>query len=306
MRGPVSAVATGLTGPSRPNPPAATGVRPALYDRMPVVLPPEARDSWLDPTNDDIKGLQIAVSPCEGVRLPPIEHAEVVPLEVETVAALAGTIDLRYRGLVVLGAGSGVRISEALGLTVDRIDFLRGAVTINRQLLRGSGGSPVFGPVKDRKNRARTIPVGSVVLDAFAEHLARYGPGPEGLVFSTMLHCPVAHSTWSKIWQTAALPLGIPKGDGFHQLRHFYASILIGAGCTVKEVQERLGHTSAAMTLDVYSHLWPSDEDRTRSVTIRSCRGCPSPQVGAKWAQGRPESERCWSKGCNQGYRPCL
>jgi integrase len=35
----------------------------------------------------------------------------------------------------------------------------------------------------------------------------------------------------------------------------------------VKEVQERLGHASASMTLDVYSHLWPSDEDQTRAVT---------------------------------------
>jgi integrase len=49
-------------------------------------------------------------------------------------------------------------------------------------------------------------------------------------------------------------------------LRHFYASALIRAGLSVKEVQKRLGHESAKTTLDTYAHLWPSDEDRTRSA----------------------------------------
>jgi integrase len=60
---------------------------------------------------------------------------------------------------------------------------------------------------------------------------------------------------------------GLDVAGGVHALRHFYASTLISAGCTVKEVQERLGHRSASMTLDVYSHLWPSDGERTRTVT---------------------------------------
>jgi integrase len=211
----------------------------------------------------------IISSPCDGVRLSSVQPPPVVPLEPATVAALVETIDPRYRALILLGAGSGIRISEALGLTVDRVDFLRRHITINRQLVRGGkrGGKATFGPVKDQRNRPRTIPVGQVVLDALAEHLAIYGTGPEGLLFSTVYGSAVGHSTWGKIWRTAADPLGIAKGEGFHQLRHFYASTLIAAGCSVKEVQERLGHTSAAMTLDVYSHLWPSDDDRTRTVT---------------------------------------
>jgi integrase len=60
--------------------------------------------------------------------------------------------------------------------------------------------------------------------------------------------------------------LGIPADDGFHTLRHFYASALIRAGESVKVVQQRLGHASATMTLDVYSHLWPEDEDNTRAA----------------------------------------
>jgi len=51
-----------------------------------------------------------------------------------------------------------------------------------------------------------------------------------------------------------------------HGLRHFYASALIYGGASVKQVQERLGHASAVITLETYSHLWPGDDDRTRDV----------------------------------------
>jgi integrase len=52
----------------------------------------------------------------------------------------------------------------------------------------------------------------------------------------------------------------------FHDLRHYYASVFISAGCSVKAVQSALGHKNAAETLDIYSHLLPADEDRTRAA----------------------------------------
>ena len=51
-----------------------------------------------------------------------------------------------------------------------------------------------------------------------------------------------------------------------HALRHYYASLLIRYGESVKTVQVRLGHASAAETLDTYSHLWPDSDDRTRAA----------------------------------------
>jgi integrase len=51
-----------------------------------------------------------------------------------------------------------------------------------------------------------------------------------------------------------------------HDLRHFYASGLIAAGCDVVTVQRALGHSSAAITLTTYSHLWPDANDRTRKA----------------------------------------
>ncbi len=51
-----------------------------------------------------------------------------------------------------------------------------------------------------------------------------------------------------------------------HHLRHFYASGLIAAGCDVVTVQRALGHQTATVTLNTYSHLWPSAEDKTRAA----------------------------------------
>jgi len=51
-----------------------------------------------------------------------------------------------------------------------------------------------------------------------------------------------------------------------HDLRHFYASGLIAAGCDVVTVQRALGHSMPSITLNTYSHLWPTVEDRTRTA----------------------------------------
>lgn len=55
-------------------------------------------------------------------------------------------------------------------------------------------------------------------------------------------------------------------GVHLHDLRHFYASALVAAGCDVVTVQRALGHSSARITLNTYSHLWPTAEDRTRTA----------------------------------------
>lgn len=51
-----------------------------------------------------------------------------------------------------------------------------------------------------------------------------------------------------------------------HDLRHFYASGLIAAGCDVVTVQSALGHSQPSITLNIYSHLWPNANERTRGA----------------------------------------
>ncbi len=67
------------------------------------------------------------------------------------------------------------------------------------------------------------------------------------------------------VWRPATVAAGLAS-TGMHALRYAYASLLIAAGQSVKVVSDRLGHYNAAMTLNVYSHLFPADEDRTREA----------------------------------------
>lgn len=126
-----------------------------------------------------------------------------------------------------------------------------------------SGDPPDLSPVKDRRNRSRTVPLPDVVLTALVEHVRLYGTGPEGLLFTTPSKEPMRQTTFSDLWRRAAGPLGIPTGEGYHLLRHYYASVLIDGGESVTVVRDRLGHTSAQMTLDIYGHLWPENDDKT-------------------------------------------
>jgi integrase len=58
----------------------------------------------------------------------------------------------------------------------------------------------------------------------------------------------------------------LPAGFRYHDLRHFYASLLIASGADVRIVQARLRHASAKTTLDTYGHLWPDRDESTRDA----------------------------------------
>jgi integrase len=207
----------------------------------------------------------IARSPCREIKRTRPERSQVVPPSAETVEKLIEAVPDRYSALIVLGAGTGVRIGEALGVTADRIDWLRRALLVDRQLVGVKAGQPTFGPVKHTRNRPRTIPLPNTVLTALAEHVRVYGTGPEGLLFTNPAGLPVSSDLFSRVWRAAAGPLGFARREGFQQLRHFYASLLIRHGENVKVVAERLGDTPQ-MALNVYAHLWPGDDDRTRTA----------------------------------------
>lgn len=207
----------------------------------------------------------IPASPCVRIALPKGDRHEIVPLEVEVVGALAEAVPARYRALIVLAAGTGLRQGECFGLTVDRVDFLRRQVRVDRQLVGVRDGRPVWGPPKSEAG-FRTVPMPGVVIDAMSTHLAERGASVDGLVFTNSQGAPLRRSAFGAAWHRAGGRIGLPAGATFHDLRHFYASLLIAHGCSVKAVQKRLGHQSAMETLDTYSHLWPDGDDETRDA----------------------------------------
>jgi len=199
----------------------------------------------------------LSASPCHRVTLPRDDRPEVVIPTVEQITTLAAAVPSRYRALVVLLAGSGLRIGEALGLAVSDVDFLRRSVKVERQRLP----SGRIGPPKTAKS-ARTVPLGQVVIDELAAHLAAFPT--DGPLFTLAAGGPLGYRAWRVTWtgvgETVALDVDT------HALRHFYASALIAGGASVKVVHTRLGHASAVITLNTYGHLWPGDDDLTRDV----------------------------------------
>jgi Phage integrase family len=87
-------------------------------------------------------------------------------------------------------------------------------------------------------------------------------PAPPGLG-CPQLHRPAATGSAAKV---SHLPSNHSASRRTHDLRHYYASLLISRGLDVKVVQARLRHASAKTTLDTYGHLWPDSDDSTRAA----------------------------------------
>jgi integrase len=213
----------------------------------------------------------IAAHPCDAVRLPTTDKTRVVPLTVAEVQAMTDAAPPRYRALILLGASSGLRHGEAIGLTTDRVDFFRRTVTVDRQLILVPGSPPRFGPPKTPSSH-RIVPVPQFIVDALAAHLAEFGVGPDGLLFTNDDGEPIRRNRFSEVMQRTARSARVSRPVGFHDLRHFYASLLIRHSESVKTVQARLGHAMAQETLDTYGHLWPDSEDRTRTAVEEAFR----------------------------------
>jgi integrase len=207
----------------------------------------------------------LAKSPCRDT-VPPRAHREkIVPLTAEQVEALIEAAPERYRALVVLGAGCGLRLGEALGLKVRRVRFLERELDVVEQLTLVPGAPPKMGPPKTRGS-VRTVPLAEVVADALAEHLAMFPAGPDDLIFRSRTGGPIWSNTFnSSVWQPLRKRADLPNAR-FHDLRHFTASALIRYGESVKTVAAVLGHADETETLRTYSHLWPDADTRTRAA----------------------------------------
>lgn len=207
----------------------------------------------------------VAKSPVVGVKLPRQERRLVVPLDPAMVLQLAGAIRPELGPAVMASAAGGLRISEVAGLTVDRVDFFRGTITVDRQMTWPAGKGWQFGPPKTPASR-REVPVPGSLVHTLSAHLAEHPAGEHGLIFARLNGEPWRRRMMAESFTAAVKKAGAPEGTTWHDLRHFYASALIAAGTNVKAVQRRLGHATAAETLDTYSHLFPDEDDRTRAT----------------------------------------
>ena len=89
---------------------------------------------------------------------------------------------------------------------------------------------------------------------------------------------PLDRNTFNRnVWRPAASAAGVDqeRENGMHALRHFYASVLLDGGESIKALAAYLGHSDPGFTLRTYTHLMPSSEERTRRAVDRVFTGEP-------------------------------
>lgn len=221
----------------------------------------------------------IARNPCKAPSVTPPRNRspKITVWPRERVPAMAASLPERYQVVVPIGAGLGLRQGEIFGLAVEDVDFLRREVTVRRQVNLALSRQ-VFAPPKYAKTRM--IPLAPSVAEAIAVHLARYPaievtlpwvehdgpPVTVRLICHTRERKAINRNYFNTVWHTALRGINVEPGrqNGCHALRHFFASVLLDAGESIKVVSEHLGHTDPGFTLRTYTHLMP--DTRVRSV----------------------------------------
>lgn len=157
--------------------------------------------------------------------------------------------------VILLGAFAGLRVAEMAALRVSDVDFMRGIINPAIQY-----------PAEPLKTEISKTPV--PIPRDLALELNRVPAkwGSENLIVSEWGRSVAPYTIEWRFRQARATIDGLPEGFRIHDLRHYYASLLIAAGLDVKVVQARLRHASAKTTLDTYAHLWPDTDDSSRAA----------------------------------------
>ncbi|MDH6126890.1 site-specific integrase [Kitasatospora sp. GP82] len=229
-------------------------------------------------------------NPCRSrsVTAPSRAPGRVHPWLPERVQAVRAGLPERYRAMTDAAGGCGLRQGEVFGLPVDEVGFDTGWLHVGYQV-KDVGGHLVFAPPK--RGKVRDVPLPERVAHAFKAHAEEFPPvevtlpwlTPDGppltkpLLFSREEGGAVRRSDFNTYaWKPALVAAGVipepergqrhqaAREDGMHALRHFYASVLLDAGESIKALSGYLGHSDPGFTLRVYTHLMPSSDGRTR------------------------------------------
>jgi integrase len=207
-------------------------------------------------------------NPCR-VKGASVEKSPERPLlTISQVYALADAVDRRYRALILLACFCGLRWGELAGLQRADIDCDHRTVRVARQLCEVSG-RPLFlaSPKSDAGKRTVSIP--SMIVADVSVHLDAFTRSePDALVFTSARGMPLRHPNFRRgVWYPALAATGLDVH--LHDLRHTGNQLTADAEANLRELMERMGHSSSRAAL-IYLH---STSDRRRqlaeSVAVR-------------------------------------
>lgn len=211
-------------------------------------------------------------NPCAKVRLPPDYGQPAQIWSPEQVRAfLAHTAGTRQAVLWRVLFATGMRRGEALGLTWRHVDFDAARLLIARAMLADSRkGDVVYGPPKNHRSlRTISIDPGTVeVVRAWKSSIAAEAASrgdvlaDDSPVFVHADGSPMLPAGVSDTFRRQVKAAGLPTIP-LHSARHCHISHLLAAGEPIAHVAARAGHSTSAMTLRIYAHVIPGDDERT-------------------------------------------
>jgi integrase len=212
--------------------------------------------------NQAVKWGLIVRNPTDAVTPPKPQRREPQTLSSEQAKTLIDSVsEPRWKTIYVIAILLGLRKSEILGLRWQDIDFNNNAISINNIVYEIDGKIYTGTPKTNTSRRTVAMP------DLVAETLIQYQKltnNYAGLVFTTSSGRPVSQRNLSRHFYTALDKAELPR-IRFHDLRHTAATLLLKENVHPKIVQEMLGHSSIALTLDTYSHVIPSMQKEAAS-----------------------------------------
>jgi integrase len=154
----------------------------------------------------------------------------------------------------LLFAMTGMRRGEVLGLRWKDVDLERGLVSV-RQTVLNVGGRRVFSSPKTARSR-RVVALDPATVATLRKHWSNKAGDPSALIFSEEDGRPLDGNAVTRRFVKLLTEAGLPR-IRLHDLRHTHATLALGLGIHPKIVSERLGHSTIAFTLDIYSHATP-------------------------------------------------
>ncbi|MBE0009575.1 MULTISPECIES: tyrosine-type recombinase/integrase [unclassified Arthrobacter] len=173
----------------------------------------------------------------------------------EQVWALHDLMAESMRPAILLAAFAGLRVAEVAALRVQDVDFMRGFVNPTIQY-------PAE-PLKTEMSKT-PIPIPRELALQLNHNPTKWGS--ETIVTGEWGRSVAPYTIETQFRRARVQVEGLPDGFRFHDLRHYFASLLIASGLDVKVVQTRLRHSSAKTTLDTYGHIWPDKDDSSRTA----------------------------------------
>ena len=174
------------------------------------------------------------------------------------------TYHQKYADMVIVLALTGMRYGELAALQLKNIDFQNNKIEI-------TGTFDSVNKIKTlpkTTNSIRTIKVSETVIEAIQRQIVRLSERFQPLSSEDYIFCfekwnsPTTIACFIQILKKYGKQAGIEKNLSSHIFRHSHISFLAESGLPIKSIMDRVGHSNAKMTLEIYSHTTKDMEDK--------------------------------------------